>query len=121
MVVVSGPKLKVDPTPGVYTYGFLPNLQDYVLAADLVITTGGKSTLNEARAAGTPVIAIPPKGHVEEERNAAALGTRHEDLGRLGELIVERLAMGRLPPEPTGNEEAVRLLLEFLDQEVPSR
>src|SRR6266704_6387982 len=38
MVVVSGPKLKVDPAPGVYTYGFLPNLHDYVLAADLVIT-----------------------------------------------------------------------------------
>lgn len=116
MVVVSGPKLKVDPTPGVYTYGFLPNLQDYVLAADLVITTGGKGTVNEARAAGTPVIAIPPKGHEEEERNASALGYRHEDLGRLRELIVDKLAMGRLPPEPTGNAEAVRLLLEFLDQ-----
>jgi hypothetical protein len=118
MVVVSGPKLKVDPAPGVYTYGFLPNLQDYVLAADLVITTGGKGTVNEARAAGTPVIAIPPKGHAEEERNASALGFRHEDLGRLRELIVEKLALGRLPPEPTGNQEAVRLLLEFLDSKV---
>src|SRR5439155_1732258 len=62
MVVVSGPKLKVDSESGVYTYGFLPNLQDYVLAADLVITTAGKGTVNEALAAGTPVIAIPPEG-----------------------------------------------------------
>src|SRR5438034_3744513 len=118
MVVVSGPRLKVDPEPGVYTFGFLPNLQDYVLAADLVITTGGKGTVNEALAAGTPIIAIPPKGHVDAERNAAALGYRHEDLARLRDLIVEKLAVGRLPPRSTGNEAAVRILLEFLDSKV---
>ena len=116
MVVVSGPKLKVEPAPGVYTYGFLPNLQDYVLAADLVITTAGKSTVNEARAAGTPVIAIPPKGHAEAERNAAALGYRHEDVRRLKELIPQSLALGRLPPEPPGNAEAIGFLVEFLEQ-----
>src|SRR5437016_5589649 len=120
MVVVSGPKLKADPESGVYTYGFLPNLQDYVLAADLVITTAGQATVNEALAAGTPVIAIPPKGHAEAERNAAALGYRHEDLARLRELIVEKLAVGRLPPRPTAHEEAVRILLDFLDSKVGS-
>jgi len=116
MVVVSGPKLKVEPAPGVYTYGFLPNLQDYVLAADLVITTAGKSTVNEARAAGTPVIGIPPKGHAEAERNAAALGYRYEDVRRLKELIPQSLALGRLPPEPPGNAEAIGFLVEFLEQ-----
>src|SRR5207247_8220184 len=115
MVVVSGPKLKVDPESGVYTYGFLPNLQDYVLAADLVITTAGKGTINEALAAGTPVIAIPPSGHAEAERNAGALGYRHEDVHRLKELIPEKLALGRLPPAPTGNSEAVGILMEFLE------
>ncbi len=118
MVVVSGPKLKAEPAPGVYTYGFLPNLQDYVVAADLVIATAGEGTVNEARAAGTPIIAIPPKGHTEMERNAAALGYRFEDVHRLNELIPEKLALGRLPPEPIGNEEAVRLLLEFLESRV---
>src|SRR5437899_1381693 len=116
MVVVSGPKLKVEPAPGVYTYGFLPNLQDYVLAADLVITTAGKSTVNEARAAGTPVIAIPPKGHAEAERNAAALGYRYEDVRRLKELIPQSLALGRLPPDPPGNAEAIGFLVEFLER-----
>jgi len=94
----------------------LPNLQDYVLAADLVITTAGKGTVNEALAAGTPVIAIPPKGHAEAERNAAALGYRPDDIRRLKELIPQRLALGRLPPKPMGNEEAVGFLIDFLDR-----
>ncbi len=115
MVVVSGPKLKVDPAPGVYTYGFVPNLQDFVLASDLVITTAGKGTVNEALASGTPVIAIPPRGHSEAERNAAALGYCFEDVARLRDLIPEKLASGRLPPRPTGNEEAVRLLSAFVE------
>ena len=119
MVVVSGPKLKVEPAPGVYAYGFVPNLQDFILAADLVVTLAGKGTTTEALASGTPVIAIPPKGHAEAERNAAALGYRHEDVSRLQELIPEKLALGRQPPQPTGNEEAVRLLSDFLDQHAP--
>lgn len=118
MVVVSGPKLTVDPAPGVYTYGFIPNLQDMVMAADLVITTAGKGTVGEALAAGTPVIAIPPKGQVEAERNAAELGFRFEDGHRLKELIPEHLARGRVAPRDMGNEEAIRLLLEFLDRRV---
>ena len=119
MVVVSGPKLKVDPAPGVYTYGFLPNLHDFVLAADLVITTAGKGTVNEARAYGTPVIAIPPQGHAEAERNAAELGYRFDDLQRLQELIPEKLALGRLPPIPTGNAQAAEEVGRFLDARVP--
>ena len=115
MVVVSGPKLKVDPAPGVYTYGFLPNLQDYVLAADLVITTAGAGATNEALAFGTPVIAIPPRGHAEAERNAAALGYRFEDVMHLRDLIPEKLALGRQEPAPTGNQEATRLLADFLE------
>lgn len=120
MVVVSGPKLKVDPAPRVYTYGFLPNLHDFVLAADLVITNAGMGTVNEARAYGTPVIAIPAKGHTEAERNAAALGYRFEDLQRLKDLIPEALAQGRLSPEPTGNDQAVAYLLEFLGKATTS-
>ena len=116
MVVVSGPRLKVDPAPGVYTYGFVPNLQDFVLAADLVITTAGKGTVGEALAAGTPVIAIPPRGHAEAERNAKALGFVHHDVHRLKELIPEKLALGRLPPMATGTAEAVALLEEFVSK-----
>jgi len=115
MVVVSGPKLKVDPAPGVYTYGFLPNLQDFVLASDLVISTAGRGTTNEALAYGTPLIAIPPKGHAEAERNARGLGYRFEDVHRLKELIPEKLALGRQPPMPVGTEQAVGYLERFLE------
>ena len=119
MVVVSGPKLKADPAPGVYTYGFLPNLQDFVCAADLVLCTAGKGTVNEARAFGTPVIAIPPKGHAEAERNARALGYRFEDVGRLKELIPALLERGRRSPVPPGNPEAVDALFRFLARKAP--
>ncbi|OGS61641.1 MAG: hypothetical protein A3K59_00545 [Euryarchaeota archaeon RBG_19FT_COMBO_69_17] len=114
MVVVTGPKLRVEPAPGVYVYGFVPNLQDYVLAADLVITTAGKGTLGEALAAGTPVLAIPPAGHVEAEANARALGFAPGDLHRLRELIPQALAEGRRPPQTPGNAEALAHLLGFL-------
>lgn len=116
MVVVSGPKLKVEPSPRVYAYGFVPNLQDFVAAADLVVTLAGRSTVNEARAFGTPLIAIPPKGHTEAERNAAELGFRFEDVHRLDELIPQTLALGPQPPMPTGNAKAVEELLRFLNE-----
>ena len=114
MILVTGPKLKMEPVPGVYVYGFVPNLQDFVLAADLVITLAGKGTVNEALASGTPLIAIPPRGHTEAERNARELGYGPEDVRRLRELIPEKLALGRLPPKPMGSTHALALLGEFL-------
>jgi len=61
--------------------------QDFVAAADLVISTAGKSTIDEARCYGSPIIVIPIKNHSEQERNAEALGFRPDDLGRLEHLI----------------------------------
>src|SRR6267378_3371032 len=116
MIVVSGPKLKPDPVPGVYYKGFVPNLQDYVLAADLVIAMAGKGTMMEALAAGTPVIAIPPKGHPEAERNLRAFGLRYrfEDAFRLRELIPELLSVVRSSPMDLGPGKAVDEIDAFL-------
>jgi UDP-N-acetylglucosamine--N-acetylmuramyl-(pentapeptide) pyrophosphoryl-undecaprenol N-acetylglucosamine transferase len=61
--------------------------QDFVAAADLVISTAGKSTIDEATCYGSPIIAVPIKNHAEQERNAAALGFRPEDLNALEQLI----------------------------------
>ena len=117
MVLVSGPKLKASPAPGVYTYGFIPNLHDMVLAADLVITTAGRGTVSEALAAGTPLIAIPPQGHAEQEATARSLGFRHEDVGRMKELILEGLAVERGEPRSSQGGTAIGMLLDFVRAE----
>ncbi len=117
MIVVCGPKLRPPPeTPGVYVKGFVPNLQDYVLAADLVVTMAGKGTMMEALAAGTPVIGIPAKGHAEAERNLRAFGLRYryEDAFRLRELIPEMLSVVRPPPVDLGPARPVDAIESFL-------
>jgi len=116
MIVVTGPKIPAPKAEGVFWKGFVPNLQDYVCAADLVITMAGKGTMSEALAAGTPVIAIPPKGHPEAERNlrAANLPYAYEDAFRLRDLIPAKLAEPRAPPMDLGPTRAVAAIEEFL-------
>lgn len=116
MIVVTGPKIPAPKDKDVFWRGFVPNLQDYVCAADLVITMAGKGTMFEALAAGTPVIAIPVKGHVEAERNlrAAGLSFSFEDAFRLREQIPEKLAQPRTPPRDFGPARAVAAIEEFL-------
>ena len=116
MIVVTGPKIPAPKEEGVFWKGFVPNLQDYVCAADLVITMAGKGTMYEALAAGTPVIAIPPGGHAEAARNlrAAGLAYTFEDASRLRELIPPKLNEPRSPPKDFGPSRAVAVIEEFL-------
>ena len=116
MIVVSGPKIKPAGGPDIYNRGFVPHLQDYVLAADLVITLAGKGTMIEALAAGTPVIAIPLKGHPEQEGNLREfrLRYRYEDAFRLKELIPEMLSVVRPPPIDFGPAKVVDEIESFL-------
>lgn len=65
--------------------------QDFVAAADLVVSTAGKSTIDEAASYGSPIIAIPIKNHAEQERNAAALGFSHEDMNDMDRLLPKYL------------------------------
>ncbi len=78
---------------GVYDLGVIEDNQNLVACADIVVSTAGKSTIDEAEAAGTPIIAIPIMHHVEQERNAAALGYSSSDRARLAELV--RLKIGK--------------------------
>jgi UDP:flavonoid glycosyltransferase YjiC (YdhE family) len=119
MIVVTGPSIPAPKEKDVYFRGFIPNLQDYVLAADLVVTLAGKGTMMEALAAGTPVIAIPAKGHAEAERNVRAAGLHYtfEDAGRLRELIPAKLAEARSPPKDFGPGKAVDAIEAFLRRE----
>jgi len=57
----------------------------------LIISLAGKSTIDEARAYGTPAIFIPIKGHFEQEDNAREEGFVFEDINRLDELILKKL------------------------------
>ena len=75
--------------------GAVPNLHEYVYAADAVVSLAGRSTMDECRQYGTPGVFIPIRGHFEQEDNAAEEGFAHEDVGRLGELVRAALAGGR--------------------------
>ena len=98
---------------GVYDLGVVPDNQDLVRCADLVITMAGKSTIDEAAAAGTPAIAIPIRHHAEQERNASGLGCGPGDSERLGELVAQRIGK-RSPPRAFGGGTTAAGLIEAL-------
>lgn len=89
-LVVTGFERGAD-RPNTTYVGLYRDNQNLVAYADLVISTAGKSTIDEALSTGTPIVTIPIKNHVEQERNASALGFTHNDIHRLGPLITERL------------------------------
>ena len=112
-LAVSGNRGASFAAEGVYDLGVVPDNQDLVRCADLVITMAGKSTIDEAAAAGTPVIAIPIRHHAEQERNASALGFRPEDAERLAELARRSIGKRGAPRTFRGEEEASRLILSL--------
>jgi UDP-N-acetylglucosamine--N-acetylmuramyl-(pentapeptide) pyrophosphoryl-undecaprenol N-acetylglucosamine transferase len=97
----------------VYDLGVVPDNQNLVAAADLVVSTAGKSTIDEAAAAGTPIIVIPIRHHAEQERNAAALGYTGADVARLPELVHKLFGMRRPPKRFSGEVEACRAILSL--------
>ena len=94
IVVISGPSVtkKFD---NVKNLGFVDNLHELIFASDLIISLAGKSTIDEARAYGTPGIFIPIKNHFEQEDNARNEGFIFEDINRLDKLILEKLEQKR--------------------------
>ncbi len=106
-----GPKITGEK---VFDLGVVPENQNLVACADLVVSTAGKSTIDEAAAAGTPIIVIPIRHHAEQERNAAALGYSFADLGRMQELLRSKIGRREQPREFTGGRTAARLILSLL-------
>ena len=103
--VVTGPDMVLTER-GVKAAGLERDNQNLVAASDLVISTAGKSTIDEAASSGTPIIAIPIKNHTEQERNARALGFTHEDVGNMKRLIAEKLGKRTEPRNYRGAENA---------------
>lgn len=97
-----GPRLAGDR---VYDLGLVPDNQNLVASADLVISTAGKSTIDEAASLGVPIIVIPIRHHAEQERNAEDLGYSANDSERLEALMREKLGK-RSTPRPYSGESA---------------
>jgi len=99
---------------GAVNLGVVRDNQDLIAAADLVISTAGKSTIDECASFGTPLIAIPIKNHAEQERNAAEIGFSHTDLGRLDELIPKMLGKRSQPANYSGAQRTADYLGSLL-------
>jgi len=113
-VVVTGNRGPAVSAPSVFDLGVVPDNQNLVAAADLVVSTAGKSLIDEAAATGTPAIVIPIKQHAEQERNAASLGYSFEDMWKLAELIRQKIGKKEAPRSFRGAENASRLILSML-------
>jgi UDP-N-acetylglucosamine--N-acetylmuramyl-(pentapeptide) pyrophosphoryl-undecaprenol N-acetylglucosamine transferase len=113
VIVVSGPSLskKFD---SVRNLGFVNNLHEIIFAADIIVSLAGKSTIDEARAYGTPGIFIPIKGHFEQEGNAKEEGFVFEDINKLDKLIIEKLEQKRNPLETKGAVNAYNIIKKLI-------
>jgi UDP-N-acetylglucosamine--N-acetylmuramyl-(pentapeptide) pyrophosphoryl-undecaprenol N-acetylglucosamine transferase len=89
--------------------------QNLVAAADLVISTAGKSTIDEALSYGSPIIVIPIKNHSEQERNAASLGFSYGDLTRLRELIPKHFGQRSEPKNYRGADSIAAYLQRSME------
>jgi UDP-N-acetylglucosamine--N-acetylmuramyl-(pentapeptide) pyrophosphoryl-undecaprenol N-acetylglucosamine transferase len=110
-LVITGNRGKKFAGKRVFDLGVVKENQNLIAAADLVISTAGKSTIDEAASAGTPIIVVPMRNHAEQERNAAALGFKPDDAGRLPELIQDRLGKKVEPRNFDGARKTAELLV----------
>jgi predicted glycosyltransferase len=61
--------------PGLKLKRFVPDLFEYILASDILVTHTGHTTIMEAALAGTPIITTPYVGQVEQMINAEKMAT----------------------------------------------
>lgn len=113
IVLVLGPAVN-KKYENVKNLGFVDNLHELIFAADVIISLAGKSTIDEAKAYGTPAIFIPIKGHFEQEDNARELGFVFEDINRLQELILEKLEEKRIQVNTVGAKIAAEIIQKLI-------
>ena len=115
IVVVSGPAIN-KKFSNVRNLGFVDNLHELIFASDLIISLAGKSTIDEAKAYGTPGIFIPIKGHFEQEDNAKTEGFVFEDINRLETLISEKLEQKRNKINISGAKLASEIIKKMIKE-----
>jgi len=113
-LVVSGNRARRVTGKGIYDLGMVLDNQNLVAAADLALSTAGKSTQDEAASEGTPFIGIPIRNHAEQERNAASLGYSSKDAGRIRDLIGDKIGKRSTPLKFQGAKTACDLLVSSL-------
>jgi UDP-N-acetylglucosamine--N-acetylmuramyl-(pentapeptide) pyrophosphoryl-undecaprenol N-acetylglucosamine transferase len=113
VVMVAGPSIQLG-WPGVRNLGFVSNLHEIIYASDVVVSLAGKSTIDEARAYGTPGIFIPIKNHFEQEDNARSEGYTHQDVFRLEELIMQKLREPRRQTKADGAQKAWHVISQIM-------
>jgi len=113
IVLVSGPAIN-KKYENVKNLGFVDNLHEIIFASDLIISLAGKSTIDEAKAYGTPAIFIPIKDHFEQEDNAKEEGFVFEDIERLDELILEKIEQKRNQIICNGSIEASKIIKNLM-------
>ena len=116
IVVVSGPAVN-KKFLNVKNLGFVDNLHELIFASDLIVSLAGKSTIDEAKAYGTPGIFIPIKAHFEQEHNAKTEGFVFEDINNLETLILEKLEQKRNKV----NTDGARLASEIIKKMIKER
>jgi len=114
LVIVSGPKLDDDFGKNIKNLGFVENLHEIIFASDLIVSLAGKSTIDEAKAYGTPGIFIPLKDHFEQEDNAKDEGFSFQDIYRLDSLISKKLNEKRNPISCDGANKACKIIENLL-------
>ena len=115
IIVVSGPSVS-KKFENVKNLGFVDNLHELILASNLIISLAGKSTIDEAKAYGTPGIFIPIKDHFEQEDNAQNEGFVFEDVNRLDELILEKLEQKRNEIKTDGVKIASEIIKKIMKE-----
>jgi len=113
LVIVSGPSLKKDYRENIQNLGFVNNLHEIIFASDLIVSLGGKSTIDESKSYGTPGIFIPIKNHFEQEDNAMREGFSYEDVNKLDSLISEKLGEKRKPKSYDGAKKAAEIIKDI--------
>ncbi|MEM0118561.1 MAG: glycosyltransferase [Conexivisphaerales archaeon] len=98
----------------IHQLGMVRDNHELIASSDLVISSAGKSTIDEALCYGTPIIAIPFKDHFEQEKNGDVLGFSYEDIERLDTLIQQHIGRRSKPRMYDGAEKASDLIISLL-------
>lgn len=114
VLVVMGNRGRKAVGEEIFDVGVVDDGQNLVAAADVVVSTAGKSTIDEAASFGTPLVAIPIRNHGEQMRNASALGFSADDVARLTELIASRIGKRQERRDFDGAQKTALLIRSLL-------